>query len=237
MSDPAPRRTERMLRSRFGLLVSLPRNDASLARAALEAGADGLKVHINLEHFASGLSTGSLDEEAPALQEIVDLGAPVGIVPGAGEKIATREELYRLAEIGIDFFDLYGQDMPAWMLALEDCAMSVMVAFSATHRPWALVERLSDRSRPDMIEASILPHDAYGRPLTAADVSEYAGIARRVTQPVVVPTQKAILPDEVGVLMDAGVAGILIGAIVTGTEAEQMAGATERFRTAIDRES
>ena len=44
------------------------------------------------------------------------LGAPVGIVPG-GEKIATPAEMRRLGEIGIDFFDLYAQDMPAWMLA------------------------------------------------------------------------------------------------------------------------
>jgi len=37
------RRTERLLRERPALLVSLPRNDPRLAEAALEAGADGLK--------------------------------------------------------------------------------------------------------------------------------------------------------------------------------------------------
>ncbi|MGD9495142.1 MAG: hypothetical protein AB7Y46_02410 [Armatimonadota bacterium] len=227
-------RTELMLRARFGLLVSLPRNDAQMAKAALEAGADALKVHINLEHFASGLRTGSLEEEAEALAAIVALGAPVGIVPGAGEKIATREEMLRLARLGIDFFDLYAQDMPAWMLALEECPMSVMVAFSATHRPWALVESMGLRSRPDLIEASIMPHQAYGGRLTAADISEYAEIARRAVQPVIVPTQKAIRPEEAGVLMDAGVAGLLIGAVVTGTDASGMARATERFRRAID---
>ena len=56
-------RTERMLAEGFHLLVSLPRNDIELARAALEAGADGLKVHIGLHHHASGLVTGPLDEE------------------------------------------------------------------------------------------------------------------------------------------------------------------------------
>lgn len=228
-------RTEALLRTGFRLLVSLPRNDVELGRTALEAGADGLKVHINLEHFASGLSTGPLDEEAEALAAIVALGAPVGIVPGAGERIATPEEMRRLAEIGIDFFDLYAQDMPAWMLAIEDNPMSVMVAFSATHRPWALIEAQASRSRPDLIEASIMPHEGYGTLLTAADVSEYAEIARRAPQPVIVPTQKAIRPDEVGVLADAGVAGILIGAVVTGTEAATMARATEQFRKAIDK--
>lgn len=227
-------RTQRMLRGGFSLLVSLPRNDAEMARAVLDAGADGLKVHIGLEHFASGLSTGSLDEEEAALREICGLGAPVGIVPGVGEGLATREEMLRLAEIGIDFFDLYATDMPAWMLRMEACPMSVMVAFSATCRPWGLVESVAAPSRPTMIEASIVPHEGYGTPLTAADVAEYAQIAARAEQPVIVPTQKAIRPEEATVLQDAGVAGVLIGAIVTGTEVASMAEATERFRAAID---
>jgi len=227
-------RTERMLRAKFGLLVSLPRNDAAMARVALDAGADGLKVHIGLEHFASGLSTGSLDEEADAIAAICALGAPVGIVPGLGENQATRAEMLRLAEIGVDFFDLYATDMPAWMLAMDDCLMSVMVAFSAACRPWALVESVGPGSRPDLIEASIMPHEVYGSGLTAADISEYAEIARRASQPVIVPTQKAIEPAEVAPLMDAGVAAVLIGAIVTGSESATIAAATERFRSAID---
>lgn len=230
-------RTERMLRSGFRLLVSLPRNDPELARAALAAGADGLKVHIGLEHFASGLSTGSLDEEAEAIAQICALGAPVGIVPGTGDALASREEMLRVAEIGVDFFDLYAQDMPAWMLRMDDCALAVMVAFSATKRPWGLVESVAPASRPAMIEASIMPHEAYGEPLTAADVSDYARIAARADQPVIVPTQKAVRADEVGVLIDAGVSGLLMGAIVTGTEAGTLAETTAAFRRAIDIES
>ena len=223
-----------MLRGGFSLLVSLPRNDAEMARAVLDAGADGLKVHIGLEHFASGLRTGSLDDEQDALREICALGAPVGIVPGVGEGLATREEMLRLAEIGIDFFDLYATDMPGWMLRMDDCPMSVMVAFSNTCWPWALVESVAAPSRPAMIEASIVPHEGYGTPLTAADISEYAQIAARAEQPVIVPTQKTVVPDEVAVLRDTGVAGLLIGAIVTGKEPASMADATARFRDAID---
>ncbi len=223
-----------MLRGGFSLLVSLPRNDAQMARAVLDAGADGLKVHIGLEHFASGLCTGSLDDEQDALRAICALGAPVGIVPGVGEGLATREEMLRLADIGIDFFDLYATDMPAWMLRMDDCPLSVMVAFSATCRPWGLIESVAAPSRPAMIEASIVPHEGYATPLTAADVSEYAQLAARAEQPVIVPTQKAVLPEEVAVLRDAGVAGLLIGAIVTGKEPASMAGATARFRGAID---
>jgi len=228
------RRTEAFLKGNFGLLVSLPRNDLELARAALGAGADGLKVHINLHHHASGLSTGSLDEEAASLEQIIALGAPVGIVPGAGDRVASPDEMRRLDRMGIDFFDLYADDMRAWMLRMSDTQMSVMVAFGAACRPWGLVESVGGDSRPDMVEASIVPHDGYGGPLTAADVSDYAEIASRSGLPVIVPTQRAIRPGEVGVLRDAGTAGLLIGAIVTGTEADGMAQATEEFRRAID---
>ncbi len=234
MTQSQAARTEQMLQSGFRLLVSLPRNEPELARAALDAGADGLKVHIGLEHFASGLSTGSLDQEEDAIRQIVALGAPVGIVPGVGEAMADREEMLRLAEIGIDFFDLYATDMPAWMLRMSDCPMSVMIAFSDTCWPWALVEDTQGDTRPDLIEASIVAHDDYGTPLTAADVSSYAEIARRAPQPVIVPTQKSVRPDEVGALIDTGVAGLLIGAIVTGAEVDTLAAATEEFRASID---
>ena len=231
----APRLTEAMLADGFHLLVSLPRNDVELGRAALEAGADGLKVHIGLHHHASGLVTGTLDEEADRIAEIVALGLPVGIVPGAGEGLATHAEMLRLADLGVDFFDLYAEDMPAWMLCMDDCAMSVMVAFSSACSPWGLVERMADASRPVMIEASVMPHEAYGQPLTAADVSLYAEIAHRSGLPVIVPTQKSIRPDEVAALSDAGTAAALIGAIMTGTEVAGIVDATRRFRTARDK--
>ncbi len=230
-----PRLTEAMLADGFHLLVSLPRNDVELARAALESGADGVKVHIGLHHHASGLLTGTLDEEADRIAEIVALGLPVGIVPGAGDGLATHAEMLRLAELGVDFFDLYAEDMPAWMLCMDDCAMSVMVAFSSACSPWGLVERMADASGPTMIEASVMPHEAYGQPLTAADVSLSAEIAHRSGLPVIVPTQKSIRPDEVAALSDAGTAAALIGAIVTGTEVAGIVDATRRFRTAIDK--
>ena len=39
--------------ARFSLIVSLPKNDYNLAKAAWESGADAIKVHINVKHNAS----------------------------------------------------------------------------------------------------------------------------------------------------------------------------------------
>ena len=49
---------------RLTLIMSLPYNDPALCRAAFEAGADVVKVHINVEHRASGTHFGRLAEES-----------------------------------------------------------------------------------------------------------------------------------------------------------------------------
>lgn len=65
------------------LFVSLPANDIKLAEAALTAGADGLKVHINVGHRASGNRFGALDSYAGIFKEIRSrFDGPFGIVPG-----------------------------------------------------------------------------------------------------------------------------------------------------------
>ena len=88
-----------------------------------------------------------------------------------------------------------------------------------------------------MVEASILPHEAYGTPLRVSDLRSYAYLAElmgRAGVPVIVPSQRAIAPSEVASLHKAGVRGILIGAIVTGKDAGTISEATEKFREALD---
>src|SRR3712207_2114021 len=87
----------------FTLLVSLPRNDVQLAQAAVRGGAQGLKVHINVHHYASGTHFGSLKEERDNLERIMEAAGdiPVGIVPG-GTPFATPDDFAALAQLGID---------------------------------------------------------------------------------------------------------------------------------------
>jgi hypothetical protein len=113
----------------FTLLVSLPRNDVRLAEAALRGGAQGLKVHLNVEHFASGTRFGSFEEEHENIARIVEVAsthhASVGIVPG-GSSFATEEEFQKLAQLGIDFFDAYPSEAPPWTLTQKH--LDVMLA-------------------------------------------------------------------------------------------------------------
>jgi hypothetical protein len=223
------------------LLVSLPANDLALARAALDGGAEGLKVHINLQHAAAGVQFGPLADEAVVLKRIVALGLPVGIVPGDETTMTTAEDIRVLAAMGMDFLDAYLGAMPAWMLAQEE--LSVMAAVG--HDDVLHADRLSALAGLEqvrMVEASIVSHEGYGKPLSVSDLCDYTGLAGTMRdgpgssshgKPVIVPTQRSILPEDVAALAATGVRGLLIGAIVTGRQAESLRRATERYREAL----
>lgn len=212
------------------LIVSLPRNCPELASAAAEGGADALKVHLNVTHQASGTHFGSLKEERGALEEILSLGLPTGIVPGTAERLPTQQEMEELAAIGLDFFDMFARDMPGWMASFEGmtCAAAVDGEF-----PLESVPEL-DALGVEMIEAAIVPPEGYGRPLCVADLTAYRRIRRATGLPIIVPTERAIEPEDVAVLVgEAGINAVMIGAVVTGREAAGLRAAAERFAAAV----
>ena len=211
------------------LLVSLPRNDVELARAALRGGAQGLKVHVNVEHFASGTRFGSWEQERETLAQIVAIaqaeGANVGVVPGAGGEFASPADFRGLAQIGIDYFDAYPSDCPAWALAQTDLDVMMAAFHGYDLSEFAGLEALG----MTLCEASILGHDDYGKSLTAGDVAKYAALVKALTVPVIVPSQKKIEPGDVAALRKCGARGLLIGAIVAGREADSIEAAARAF--------
>jgi hypothetical protein len=226
------RRTERRLRERPALYVSLPRNELALAEAALGAGADGLKVHLNVVHHASGTYFGPWAEEGPVIRQILVLGGPVGMVPGAGASMITPAEAREIAAAGIDFFDAYLQDIPGWLPEAVP-ETSIMAAFGAGDAAggWDLGPLAG---RCQLLEASIVPSDVYGTPLEAEDLAAYRAICARYPDlPAIVPSQRALAPDQVPALLETGVRGVLIGAIVTGKTAAGIERATRAFAAAL----
>lgn len=209
--------------------MSLPKNDVELARAALSSGAQGLKVHINVEHFASGTRFGSLEEERDRLIEIVELArefdASVGVVPGAGGNFASRRDFEELANIGIDYFDAYPADAPAWVFEQENLDIMMAAFHGADLEEFVEFEHLG----MTLCEASILPHEEYGKPLSALDLARYSNLASYLDVPIIVPSQKKVEPADIPALQKTGVKGLLIGAIVTGRDAASLERATRGF--------
>ena len=223
------------------LIVSLPQNDVDMARAAADAGAHALKVHMNVEHTASGTRFGSFAEESDRVREIITaVDIPVGLMPGANPKaLPTAEELTSLAEAGLDFVDIYTHHMPLWFIglplklivALSEFEGFVEQPFYATH---LFTSAEQSANRIYMCEASIFPKDEYGQPFTYHDYRRLRILQEYVDVPLVVPTQKAITPDDACWLKRSGTGALMIGAVVTGSSLESIAKATAEYRQAID---
>ena len=138
--------------------------------------------------------------------------------------------MHELAEMGVDFFDFYAHDTPAWVAHFSKMTRAVAINSVAESGSLTDLEALGF----EVLEAAIVPHDGYGRPLTAADLAAYRLLRRTTRMPIIVPTQRAIQPEEVPLLTeDIGIDAVMIGAIVTGREPESLRAATARFAAAM----
>lgn len=107
----------RLEQSGLSLIISLPANDVRLAKAALEEGADALKVHFNVGHRASGTHFGPLDRYEDTFSEIrAAFDGPFGVVPSGSLEGVSEEEIRRLAPLGFDFYSIYAHHLPSFML-------------------------------------------------------------------------------------------------------------------------
>jgi len=223
------------------LIVSLPKNDPAMAVAVAKAGADRLKVHMNVMHDASGTAFGDFRAEAPAIREIIKaVDIPVGLMPGADyNKLPSADELSALAEDGLDFVDIYAKHMPLWFI---DLPLKLAVAFHEfdglieppyymTHLYWPPE---ASANRIWMAEASIFPHDEYGTPFSYLDFRRLRILQEYTDVPLIVPTQKEITPDDAKWLKRTGTGALMIGAVVTGNYTQSVAAATAKYREAID---
>ncbi|HZG13776.1 MAG TPA: hypothetical protein VE710_02040 [Candidatus Bathyarchaeia archaeon] len=225
-------RFEQALKDRpFLLMVSLPQNDVELAKAAIEEGADGLKVHINAYHRASGNRFGPLSHYLEPFRAIRDLfDGPLGIVPGGSFHEVNPDEAKQFASLGIDFTSIYGHHLPPALLKLDGVASTF-----AIHDQFDLELLDAVKDFPmTALEASVIPGREYGTPLTFADLLKYRYLVKKAEIPVIVPTQRRITPADVPVLRETGIRALLVGAVAIGKTADEIKRSIAAFRQAID---
>lgn len=221
-------------RKKFALVVSLPANTEALAAAAIEGGADAIKLHLNVEHRASKTKFGTFKAERKRIEAIIKLAGrkvAVGVMPGA-KTITTGAELDELGKLGVEFVDCYVEDYPAALLG-HHFRLRTMLALGPDYR-FEEIRGMASLG-VEAVEASIVDPKGYGLPLTTADLMRYRAIASATKLPLVVPTQRAIKPDDVSLLAWCGARGIIIGAIVTGKQPASVKAATHAFRESIAR--
>lgn len=216
----------------MNLIVSLPENSMELVKAASDGGADVIKVHMNVEHRASGNSFGTLEENKDFFQQMNQLfRGPTGVVPGDLPEKVKPEEIKSLKEIGFTFLSIYSHTAPAWLL--EDNHLEKMIALSNEYTNYEL--HSFNSANIEVLEASVMKPAAYGTELSLQDLLHYQYLISQVNQPIVIPTQKKIQLEDLKALYKIGVHGLMIGAVVTGKTADQIYETTKAYKQEIDR--
>lgn len=216
------------------LTVSLLDNDARLAKAVEDAGADGIKLHTNLSHGPTGRTLGGLEREWDRIRAVLDtVHIPVGIVP-RGAHGTTRDEVVTLRDMGFDFVDLYGHVMNPSILSVE--GITTWVAAKEGYDVNLLLA-LAQQSGVDVIEAAFFPIDEFGTPLTVDDLVRLRLAVQALEDtnvPLVMPTDRQLEVHDLAPLADVGIKNYLIGYASTGDTFESIVAATERFRLGLD---
>ncbi|MBU9712718.1 hypothetical protein [Evansella tamaricis] len=214
----------------MNIIVSLPVNSMEHVRAAIEGGADVLKVHMNVEHRASGNTFGTFDENQEFFESMNKaFKGPMGIVPGDSPEKVTEIDIQRLKKVGFQFLSIYGHTAPAWLLG--DNHLEKMIAISNEYKQHEL--QAFQQADIQILEASIMEPSHYGTPLTIQDILHYQHLLQQVNQPIVIPTQKKVSIEDLKPLYQIGVHGLMIGAVVTGKNPDGIYETTKAFKEKI----
>ncbi|NLW15375.1 MAG: hypothetical protein GX038_03850 [Erysipelothrix sp.] len=182
---------EVMNKNKFTLVVSLPKNDIELVKEALLGGADAVKVHLNVHHFASGVKYGSFAQEKEFLTEayalVKEQGKLLGVVPGDGGEYASKEDIEAMGNLGVDFMSTYVEYAPLSLLKNKNIELCGAIGPDTQSHLKELCE-----IETDIIEASIMEQSDYRKDLSVFDLSKYKRIVAGSNKPVLVPTQKNI---------------------------------------------
>lgn len=217
--------------SKMCLIASIPQNDYNLAKAAWEAGADAIKVHINVWHRASGNSFGSLEENREVFEKILkDSPVPVGIVAGDNAFVAEKD-IDEIVKMGFDFISLYGHHLPASLSYRKDIS-----SFFAVNNTYSFdeIRIVANSSFVDILEMSICDPETYGDRLSGRDLARYEFISNVSQVPTVLPTQHVVYASDVKALYQCGIGAVMLGAISFGKDEKTISETLKAFRKEID---
>jgi hypothetical protein len=217
--------------NKMTLIVSLPENRFDIAKAAIQTGVDAVKLHVNVNHRASGNVFKSVESYVEEFRSIRDeFSGPLGIVPGGSFNDISQSEMEQLISLGFNFYSIYAHNKPSWMLGLDNIEKTFAISSHYLLNQLGKVKHLGVTA----LEASIIPGVEYGTPLTFKDVLAYNWLVQNVDVPVLVPSQRKLVPSDIPILANAGVKAVMLGAIVTGNTEESIQQAISNFRNEID---
>ncbi len=217
---------ELLLSEKMSVIVSLPENRMDLAQAAIDAGADALKFHINVSHRASGNEFKDVAYYSEMFREVrSNFTGPIGIVIGDEIEKVLRVNIEQLKELGFNYYSLYAKDIGSKLLLQNDLERTVAVN-SKFHFEQV---RIMDSFNMQAVELSIIEKEDYGKLLNFEDLLAYKSYRDNTKLPLIVPSQKKLVPDDLLMLEEIGINAVMLGAITIGKTVESIFDTVSKF--------
>lgn len=205
---------EILKKKNFYIIASPSTNDPKYIKAFISEGIQAIKLHFNITHPVSNQRMGSFDQEKEKIVSlIIDYPSVIwGIVPGnlVTDKDIFEEIEFSKLEAFFDFIDLFYHSYTPHYLG---ASLEKMVAIDKVLSSQEL--DILNKYKFFGIEASIIPKENYGLPLTLQDLMQYKKLIESTDIPVFIPTQKKLKPSDVFTLYEIGAKGIVLGQIST----------------------
>ncbi len=197
----------------FSLVVEIPSISSSFLQAAYDNGADFVRI--------KPLSFYDLQNAKDALK-ISKLLMGLDLM-NIKEKIKIKD-VQKFSFLTFPFHARKNQK-------LENIRLPVILRLSTLY---SLDEIVSMKKNSlAVLEADIVPKPGWGREMINADLQNYISIALASKTPVLVPTQRNLLPSEMAILWDAGIKGVVLTSEFLGNDIEQFENKLQAFSSAI----
>ncbi|WP_284141048.1 MULTISPECIES: hypothetical protein [unclassified Virgibacillus] len=215
-----------LLSKEMPIIVSLPENRVDLAEAAINAGADALKFHINVSHRASGNEFKGLDSYIDVFTEIRKIyNGPLGIVISDDINKVNQVDIAKLKEVGFSYFSLYAKDITSNLLLQNDLEKTVAVDDQFDPFRVKAIEQFDIKA----VELSVVKKENYGKPLNFTDMVLYENYRKNTDLPLIIPSQKKLVPADMDILKQIGINAVMLGAVTVGTTVESIYQAVSEF--------
>jgi len=190
----------------YSLIASLPKNSASLAVKAEEAGADAIMLNIEGDEGSTQSHYGSYDLHDVYINDVIStVSVPCGLCVGGGRQL-TEEYWERIMSSSFSFVEMYAHLMP--LFVLSDARLKRICAISTGY----ILEQVSQLSRMEgvgAVDVATIPPQARGTPFSALDYATLGVISRLSTVPVLLRTQKRLTRSDIMRVMELGVKGLV----------------------------
>jgi len=221
---------------KYSLIASLPKNSASLAIKAEEAGADAVMLNIEGDEGSSQSHYGGYDLHDVYINDAIStVSVPCGLHIGGGKHL-TEEYWERIMSSSFGFVEMYAHLMP--LFVLSDARVKKVCAITTGY----ILEQVSELSKMEGVEAvdvATVPPQARGTPFSVLDQATLSVISRLSVKPILLRTQKRLTPSDISKVVELGVKGLIADpCIMSGTDEaykDELAGLSPRRQATEER--